>query len=72
MLLFLQVALVGQEPVLFARTVRENITYGLSDVSMEAVVQAATKANAHDFISSLPRGYETSKSERIDPFPVEL
>ncbi|KAF3850500.1 hypothetical protein F7725_012272 [Dissostichus mawsoni] len=36
------------EPVLFARTVEENITYGLSDVSMEAVEQAATKANAHE------------------------
>ncbi|XP_015256511.1 PREDICTED: ATP-binding cassette sub-family B member 9 [Cyprinodon variegatus] len=59
-----KIALVGQEPVLFARTVRENITYGLSDVSMEAVVQAATKANAHDFISSLPRGYETSVGEK--------
>ncbi|KAF7199603.1 transcript variant X2 [Nothobranchius furzeri] len=55
-----KVALVGQEPVLFARTVKENIAYGLSDVSMEAVVQAATKANAHDFISALPRGYDTS------------
>ncbi|XP_038137906.1 ATP-binding cassette sub-family B member 9 [Cyprinodon tularosa] len=59
-----KIALVGQEPVLFARTVRENITYGLSDVSMEAVVQAATKANAHDFISSLPRGYEMSVGEK--------
>lgn len=59
--LYLQVALVGQEPVLFARTVEENITYGLTDVPQEAVVQAATKANAHDFITTLPKGYETSK-----------
>ncbi|KAG7222161.1 hypothetical protein INR49_016733 [Caranx melampygus] len=59
-----KVALVGQEPVLFARTVEENITYGLSDVPMEAVVQAATKANAHDFISTLPKGYETSVGEK--------
>lgn len=51
---------MGQEPVLFARTVGENITYGLTDVPMEAVVQAATKANAHDFITALPSGYETS------------
>lgn len=56
----LQVALVGQEPVLFARTVEENITYGLTDVPREAVLQAATKANAHDFITTLPKGYETS------------
>uniref|UniRef100_UPI0037E95610 ABC-type oligopeptide transporter ABCB9 n=1 Tax=Semicossyphus pulcher TaxID=241346 RepID=UPI0037E95610 len=59
-----QVALVGQEPVLFARTIKENITYGLSDIPMEAVVQAATKANAHDFITSLPKGYETSVGEK--------
>ncbi|KAF3850453.1 hypothetical protein F7725_012225 [Dissostichus mawsoni] len=50
---------VGQEPVLFARTVEENISYGLSNVSMEAVEQAATKANAHEFISCLPTGYQT-------------
>ncbi|XP_037830741.1 ATP-binding cassette sub-family B member 9 isoform X2 [Kryptolebias marmoratus] len=59
-----KVALVGQEPVLFARTVKENITYGLTDVPMEAVVQAATKANAHDFISALPKGYDTSVGEK--------
>ncbi|KAM4745397.1 ABC-type oligopeptide transporter ABCB9 [Anableps anableps] len=59
-----RIALVGQEPVLFARTVKENISYGLSDVSMEAVVQAATKANAHDFITSLPKGYDTSVGEK--------
>lgn len=57
---FLQVSLVGQEPVLFARTVEENITYGLTDVPREAVEYAATKANAHDFIATLPKGYETS------------
>lgn len=59
-----QVSLVGQEPVLFARTVEDNITYGLTDIPMEAVMQAATKANAHDFISSLPKGYETSNYSR--------
>lgn len=57
---FLQVSLVGQEPVLFARTVKENITYGLTDIPVEDVMQAATKANAHDFITTLPKGYETS------------
>lgn len=59
-----KVALVGQEPVLFARTVQENVTYGLSDIPMEAVTQAATKANAHNFIASLPKGYETSVGEK--------
>ncbi|MEQ2174223.1 hypothetical protein GOODEAATRI_005644 [Goodea atripinnis] len=59
-----KVALVGQEPVLFARTIKENITYGLSDISMDAVVQAASKANAHEFITSLPKGYDTSVGEK--------
>ncbi|XP_059192407.1 ATP-binding cassette sub-family B member 9 [Centropristis striata] len=59
-----KVGLVSQEPVLFARTVKENITYGLTGVPMEAVVQAATKANAHDFITSLPTGYESSVGEK--------
>ncbi|TDH12415.1 hypothetical protein EPR50_G00047010 [Perca flavescens] len=59
-----KVALVGQEPVLFARTVEENITYGLTDIPMETVVQAAIKANAHDFITSLPTGYGTNVGEK--------
>lgn len=50
--------------MLFARTVKENITYGMSEVSIEAVVQAASKANAHDFITSLPKGYDTSVGEK--------
>lgn len=52
-------SLVGQEPVLFDRTVEENIAYGLSDTPPSAVVQAAIKANAHDFISTLPEQYQT-------------
>ncbi|XP_061673635.1 ATP-binding cassette sub-family B member 9 isoform X3 [Syngnathoides biaculeatus] len=59
-----RVALVGQEPVLFARTIEENITYGLTDVPMEAVIQAAIKANAHDFIIGLPHGYQSSVGEK--------
>ncbi|XP_059920892.1 ATP-binding cassette sub-family B member 9 isoform X2 [Gadus macrocephalus] len=58
------VSLVGQEPVLFARTVEENISYGLTDVSMETVVEAASQANAHDFISALTRGYNTAVGEK--------
>ncbi|CAL8335612.1 unnamed protein product [Gadus morhua 'NCC'] len=58
------VSLVGQEPVLFARTVEENISYGLTDVSMETVVEAASQANAHDFISALTRGYHTGVGEK--------
>ncbi|XP_042276382.1 ATP-binding cassette sub-family B member 9 [Thunnus maccoyii] len=59
-----KVSLVGQEPVLFARTIEENISYGLTDVPVETVQHAATKANAHDFITSLPKGYETSVGEK--------
>ncbi|XP_035291591.1 ATP-binding cassette sub-family B member 9 [Anguilla anguilla] len=59
-----QVALVGQEPVLFARSILKNISYGLTDTPMDAVVQAATKANAHDFICSLSKGYDTGVGEK--------
>ncbi|KAM9547779.1 ABC-type oligopeptide transporter ABCB9 [Salvelinus alpinus] len=59
-----RVALVGQEPVLFARSVEQNITYGLTDIPMEAVVQAATEANAHDFITGLTNGYNTGVGEK--------
>ncbi|XP_053726141.1 ATP-binding cassette sub-family B member 9 [Synchiropus splendidus] len=59
-----KVALVGQEPVLFARSVEENIAYGLTDVPMENVVQAATKANANEFISLLPNAYNTGVGEK--------
>ncbi|KAK6306164.1 hypothetical protein J4Q44_G00230890 [Coregonus suidteri] len=63
-LLHSRVALVGQEPVLFSRSVEQNITYGLTDIPMEAVVQAATKANAHDFITGLTNGYDTGVGEK--------
>lgn len=59
-----QVALVSQEPVLFARTVEENIAYGLSHAPVAAVMEAAVRANAHEFISELPRGYQTSKAQQ--------
>lgn len=59
--LFPQVALVGQEPVLFARSVEQNIAYGLPAVPVEVVVSAAKKANAHDFVSSLSKGYDTGE-----------
>ncbi|KAL7836254.1 hypothetical protein AOLI_G00275380 [Acnodon oligacanthus] len=59
-----KVAMVGQEPVLFARSVLNNISYGLSDTPMDTVIEAATKANAHDFICSLPKGYDTGVGEK--------
>ncbi|CAJ0582944.1 unnamed protein product, partial [Mesorhabditis spiculigera] len=56
---------VGQEPTLFSFTIRENIAYGLDDreAPMTKIVEAAKVANIHDFISSLPQGYETEVGE---------
>ena len=56
-----KMGIVAQEPVLFDSTIRENIQYGNNErtVSMEEVIQAARKANIHEFISALPEGYET-------------
>jgi ATP-binding cassette subfamily B (MDR/TAP) protein 9 len=64
-----QVGLVGQEPVLLARSVRENILFGLEGEASEEelerrMVQAARRANAHDFISSLPEAYDTFVGQR--------
>jgi len=60
-----QMGSVSQEPVLFARTIYENITYALRHhVSMEDVISAAKTANAHDFIMSFPDRYDTLVGER--------
>ncbi len=59
-----QMAIVSQEVVLFNDTVTANIAYGCPDTPLSAVVGAAKAANAHDFISSLPRGYDTLVGER--------
>ncbi|KAI6671228.1 hypothetical protein NL676_006113 [Syzygium grande] len=59
------IALVSQEPTLFAGTVRENIVYGASgDVGEAEIVEAAKVANAHDFIASLKDGYDTWCGDR--------
>jgi len=55
---------VGQDTFLFYGTVRENITYGTFDADEEAVVEAAKAAEAHDFITNLPDGYDTMVGER--------
>ncbi|KAK2887672.1 hypothetical protein Q8A67_015900 [Cirrhinus molitorella] len=59
-----KIAMVGQEPVLFSGTVQDNIAYGLPGCSMEKVKDAASKANAHTFISKLEHGYNTDVGER--------
>ena len=57
-------ALVGQEPVLYARSIRENIAYGLESCSLERVEDAARNANAHDFIMEMKDKYETEAGEK--------
>jgi ATP-binding cassette subfamily B protein/subfamily B ATP-binding cassette protein MsbA len=59
-----QIGLVIQEPFIFPMTIAENIKYGRPDASLEAVVAAATAANAHKFITRLPDGYGTMVGER--------
>ena len=59
-----QIGLVAQEATLFGGTVRENILYGRLDAGSEEVVAAAVAANAHDFISVLPDGYDTVVGDR--------
>ena len=58
------IALVPQEPILFHRTLTANIAYGRPDADMEEIVEAAKKAYAHDFIETLPKGYDTLVGER--------
>lgn len=57
-------ALVSQDVFLFHGTVTENIAYGAPDASPEQIVEAAQVAEAHDFIASLPNGYDTIIGER--------
>ncbi|XP_058115513.1 putative multidrug resistance protein [Magnolia sinica] len=59
-----QMGLVSQEPALFAISIKENILFGKEDATMEEVIAAAKAANAHDFISQLPLGYDTQVGER--------
>ncbi len=60
----IQVGLVSQEPTLFATTIFENIAMGRPGAGAEEVEAAARAANAHDFISLLPEGYNTQCGER--------
>ena len=59
-----QVSVVLQETLLFAASVRDNIAYGSADATDRSIEAAARLANAHDFIVSLPQGYDTPLGER--------
>ncbi|KAJ7074574.1 P-loop containing nucleoside triphosphate hydrolase protein [Mycena amicta] len=58
-----QISVVSQHPTLFDATIAENIAYGSEDLSEENVQRAAEAANVHDFIMSLPQGYQTPVGE---------
>lgn len=58
------VSIVPQEPMLFHRTIRENIMYGKLDATEEEMVEVAKKAQAHDFIENLPQKYDSLVGER--------
>lgn len=59
-----QIAYVPQEPLLFHRTISENIAYGRADATFEEIRQAAIDANALEFIEQLPDGFDTITGER--------
>lgn len=59
-----QVGMVEQDNILFSDSIKENILLGKPDATEDEVIEASKKANAHDFIMSLPNGYETEVGER--------
>jgi len=58
------IGIVSQEPFLFSDTIRGNIAYARPDADLDEVIEAAKAANIHDFIESLPEGYDTWVGER--------
>ena len=58
------IAYVPQEPILFHRTIAENIAYGRPDADNKAIIKAAKQAYVDEFVSNLPKGYETYVGER--------
>jgi len=59
-----QISTVLQDTFLFAASLKDNISYGRTDASMDDIIAVAKAANIHDFISSLPKGYDTEVGER--------
>jgi ATP-binding cassette subfamily B (MDR/TAP) protein 1 len=54
-----QIGLVNQEPALFAASIRENILFGKDDATMDEIISVAKESDAHNFITQLPKGYDT-------------
>ena len=59
-----QIGIVMQETFLFNATIRENISFGKPNATIEEIIDAASKAQAHEFIMELPKGYETKIGEK--------
>jgi ATP-binding cassette subfamily B multidrug efflux pump len=59
-----QIGIVLQDTTLFSGKIRDNIAFGRPDASLDEVIEAAKAAEAHDFITSFPDGYDTPVSER--------
>jgi ATP-binding cassette subfamily B protein/subfamily B ATP-binding cassette protein MsbA len=59
-----QISIVLQDTLLFSTTVRENIAYGRPDASHDEIIEAATRAQAHGFITAMPDGYDSQVGER--------
>jgi len=59
-----QISIVLQETYLFAAPLKDNISYGKTDATMDQIIATAKAANIHDFIDSLPEGYDTEVGER--------
>ena len=59
-----QIGFVLQDTVLFVGTIRDNIAYGRTDATPEEIIEAAKMANAHEFISLMPKGYDSLVGER--------
>ncbi|MDO4713911.1 MAG: hypothetical protein Q4B28_04665 [bacterium] len=58
------ISMIPQDPILFHRSIRDNIAYGKPDASEEEVIAAAKMARCHEFISQLKEGYATLVGER--------
>ncbi len=59
----MQIAVVAQEPVLFGRSIEENIKYGKTDATEEDIKRVTKDANAYEFITNLKKGFKTDAGE---------